>query len=40
LSYEERITLDVTYVYRRGFWYDLRLILRTIPAVLGGKGAV
>jgi exopolysaccharide production protein ExoY len=40
LSYDQRIALDLAYVKQRGFWYDLWLILRTIPAVLRGKGAV
>jgi exopolysaccharide production protein ExoY len=40
LSYDDRIALDLAYVRHRGFWYDLWLIVRTIPAVLWGKGAV
>lgn len=40
LSYGDRIELDLAYVRHRGFWYDLWLIVRTVPAVLWGKGAV
>ncbi|HEY7031516.1 MAG TPA: sugar transferase [Thermomicrobiales bacterium] len=40
LSYDQRVALDLAYVRRRGFWYDLWLILKTVPAVLWGKGAV
>lgn len=40
LDYDHRVALDVLYVRNRGFWYDLELVVRTIPAVLTGKGAV
>lgn len=40
VSYRERVALDVEYVRRRSIGYDIYLLLRTIPAVLGGKGAV
>jgi lipopolysaccharide/colanic/teichoic acid biosynthesis glycosyltransferase len=39
LTFEEWMQLDMQYVERRSFALDLSLILRTIPAVLGGKGA-
>jgi lipopolysaccharide/colanic/teichoic acid biosynthesis glycosyltransferase len=39
LSYEERVRLEVDYVRRRGFRFDLLLVLLTVPAVLGGRGA-
>ena len=39
LSYEERIALDVDYVRRCSLWLDIRLLLQTVPAVLGGDGA-
>jgi exopolysaccharide production protein ExoY len=38
-SYEERIALDIEYLRRRSFWFDLQLLLRTIPAVLLRHGA-
>jgi undecaprenyl-phosphate galactose phosphotransferase len=40
LDYDRRVALDLTYIRNRGFMYDIMLILRTIPAVLTGKGAV
>lgn len=40
LTYEQRIALDLEYVARRSFWYDLYLILKTIPALLSARGAV
>jgi lipopolysaccharide/colanic/teichoic acid biosynthesis glycosyltransferase len=39
LSYEERVALEVAYVRQCHFGYDLWLLLRTIPAVLTGRGA-
>lgn len=38
-SYERRVQLDVEYVKRSGFWFDLWLVLKTIPALLFSKGA-
>jgi lipopolysaccharide/colanic/teichoic acid biosynthesis glycosyltransferase len=39
LSYEERVALDVDYVRRCSVWLDIRLLLQTVPAVVGGDGA-
>jgi lipopolysaccharide/colanic/teichoic acid biosynthesis glycosyltransferase len=39
VSYEERIALDVEYVRRCSLWFDLKLLLQTVPAVVGGNGA-
>lgn len=39
LSGEQAAELDLEYVKRRGMWFDLRLMLMTIPAVLFRKGA-
>ncbi len=38
-SLEEQILMDLEYVNKRGFFYDLCLILKTIPTVLFSKGA-
>jgi lipopolysaccharide/colanic/teichoic acid biosynthesis glycosyltransferase len=38
-SYEERIAMDIEYLRRRSFWFDLQLLVRTIPAVLLRRGA-
>ena len=39
VSFEEMIRMDVEYIRNASLWLDLRILLRTIPAVLGGKGA-
>ena len=39
LSFEEMIRLDLYYVETWSPWLDLKLIMRTLPAVVGGKGA-
>jgi lipopolysaccharide/colanic/teichoic acid biosynthesis glycosyltransferase len=33
MSEEERISLDNTYADHYGFWFDVKLILKTIPAL-------
>jgi lipopolysaccharide/colanic/teichoic acid biosynthesis glycosyltransferase len=38
-SFEEMIQLDLEYIQKQSFWFDLRIILLTIPAVLSMKGA-
>lgn len=35
----ERQKLEIEYFTKRGFWFDIGIIFRTIPAVLGSKGA-
>lgn len=39
LSYDEWVALDSYYVYHRGMWLDLMIMVQTIPAVLSGRGA-
>ncbi len=39
LSYDERIALDLDYVRRCSLLLDARILLRTMPVVLGGRGA-
>jgi lipopolysaccharide/colanic/teichoic acid biosynthesis glycosyltransferase len=39
LGFEEWMRLDMEYVERRSLGLDVSIIARTIPAVLGGKGA-
>ena len=36
---EARAQLDLQYVRERSFWLDMRLLLLTVPALLGGRGA-
>jgi lipopolysaccharide/colanic/teichoic acid biosynthesis glycosyltransferase len=39
LSFEEWMRLDMLYIDRLSFLHDCRILLRTLPAVLGRKGA-
>ena len=39
VSYEERTRLDMFYIRNYTIWFDVLLVMRTIPAVLGKKGA-
>lgn len=40
VSYEERIRLDLYYIYNWSLSLDLRIVLQTVPTVLMRKGAV
>jgi lipopolysaccharide/colanic/teichoic acid biosynthesis glycosyltransferase len=40
LRYDRRVALDLEYVGRCSFWFDISLLIRTVPAVLTGRGAV
>ncbi len=39
VSYAERVRLDMYYIRNYTLWSDLQIMWRTIPVVLGGKGA-
>ncbi|HWJ11930.1 MAG TPA: sugar transferase [Nocardioides sp.] len=39
LEWDEAVRLDLEYVERRSLGLDLRILLRTLPAVFGGRGA-
>lgn len=39
VDYAERVQLDVTYARNRSLMFDINIILRTIPAVLGSRGS-
>jgi lipopolysaccharide/colanic/teichoic acid biosynthesis glycosyltransferase len=39
LTLEEMVSLDVEYAERRSLWFNIRILLRTVPAVLSGRGA-
>lgn len=39
VTYEERVRLDMHYIRNWTLWFDLQLIIQTIPAVLRKKGA-
>jgi exopolysaccharide biosynthesis polyprenyl glycosylphosphotransferase len=38
-SFEEWVAMDLRYIDNWSLWLDLKILLRTIPAVLFGKGA-
>lgn len=39
IDFQGQVELDVRYIESRGFWSDLRIIGKTVPAVLSGTGA-
>jgi lipopolysaccharide/colanic/teichoic acid biosynthesis glycosyltransferase len=39
IPFEEMVKLDYLYVTSWSLWGDLRLMLRTLPIVLSGRGA-
>ncbi len=39
LTFEEMVQLDIEYTQRCSLWLDIRILFKTIPAVLSGDGA-
>ncbi|MEI6074091.1 MAG: sugar transferase [Verrucomicrobiota bacterium] len=39
IDFEEQVDLDVRYIESQSFWKDLWLLLKTVPAIIFGKGA-
>lgn len=39
VSYDDMIMMDLYYIQNRSFFFDLEILLRTIPVVLHGKGS-
>jgi len=39
IDFSGQVKLDVSYIESQSFWLDLKILARTIPAVLSGKGA-
>lgn len=39
IPFARQVKLDIVYIRRRSLWLDVRILLRTIPAILGGRGA-
>jgi exopolysaccharide biosynthesis polyprenyl glycosylphosphotransferase len=39
IPFEEMVKLDYLYVMNWNLWEDIRLILKTLPVVIGGRGA-
>ena len=40
INFDKRVKMDAKYVKKRSLFYDFWIMLKTIPAVLSGKGAV
>ncbi len=39
IPFPQQVELDLEYIRTRGFWLDISLLLRTVPAVLTARGA-
>jgi len=39
IGFEETVRLDLEYIARRSIWFDLKILLLTVPVVLSRKGA-
>lgn len=39
IPFQEQVRLDKEYIRTHGVWNDLKILLRTIPAIISGKGA-
>ena len=39
IAFNQQVELDVDYIECKSFWGDIKLLLKTVPAVLLGKGA-
>lgn len=39
LSFAEQVRLDKQYIRTHGLWNDLKILVKTVPAILSGKGA-
>ena len=40
IPFEKQVKLDLQYIESQSFWLDILLLLKTIPAVLFGKGPI
>jgi lipopolysaccharide/colanic/teichoic acid biosynthesis glycosyltransferase len=39
IPFDDWVRLDIEYVHNRSLWLDLKILARTIPAVITGRGA-
>jgi len=39
IPFDQQVHLDLEYIHSRSIWNDIRIMLKTIPAVLLGRGA-
>jgi len=40
INFDQRVKMDARYIQKRSILYDFRILLKTIPAVISGRGAV
>ena len=38
-TFAEMVALDIAYIKQQSFWFDIAILLHTIPAVLSTRGA-
>ncbi|MGE5594545.1 MAG: sugar transferase, partial [Hyphomicrobiales bacterium] len=38
-NFADMMALDIEYVRTRGFWTDVRILAKTVPTVVGGRGS-
>jgi lipopolysaccharide/colanic/teichoic acid biosynthesis glycosyltransferase len=39
LCFKEMVELDITYIEKRNIWFDIKIMLRTVKAVVGSQDA-
>jgi lipopolysaccharide/colanic/teichoic acid biosynthesis glycosyltransferase len=39
VPFPKQVDMDVEYIEKRSLWFDVKLIVRTIPAILFPEGA-
>lgn len=39
VPFDQQVRLDMEYIHSRSIWQDVRIMLKTVPAVLFGRGA-
>lgn len=39
IEFERQVRMDIEYIEAASFWFDLKLLMRTVPAVVSGRGA-
>jgi lipopolysaccharide/colanic/teichoic acid biosynthesis glycosyltransferase len=39
IPFREQVRLDKEYILAPSVWKDIVILLKTVPAILGGKGA-
>lgn len=39
IDFSDQVRLDVQYIEAQSFWLDIKILIKTVPAVLSGKGA-